>query len=358
MARRAHPWFRGGRGWFVTLQGKQHNLGVTDPNAEAAAVEALKRLLARELASPASGPSCEQLTNSHKVVDAVSTYLADLKARADRGKVTPGHYRNTRIILEQFARAFADVRVSLLRADQIEKWVETRPWSLSYQNGAIGAIGALLKAEGVALRLRKPPKESRGADTCLTEEQFDALIQDLTGPLPRGGRKRGDLAELLRLLRETGARPGELCELTVEGLDWPNCLIRLAKHKTRRHTGKDRVIHFNTAAMRILEAQRAKYGRGVLFRTRNGNPYKSTELWEVLGKASKRLGFRVVAYGQRHSFATNALSAGVPDAIVAELLGQKGTNMVHTHYAHLGQRAAALKQAAEMASRRTTGAAQ
>lgn len=352
MARRARPWFRSDRGaWFVQLNHKQHNLGVSDPNDLAgaiAALESLKKLLEIKATGTPVGLEPAKCT----VTEAVSRYLADLKARAEAGKVARGHYRNSRIFLDQFAAAFPDVQVSRLRADQVEKWVETRPWSQSYQNNAIGTIGALLKAEGVSLRLRKPPKESRGADTCLTDEQFDALIQDLTAPLPRGGRKRGDLAELLRLLRETGARPGELCGLTAEAIDWPNCLIRLAKHKTRRHTGRDRVIHFNTAAMRILEAQRAKYGRGILFRTRNGNPYRSTELWEVLGQSSKRLGFRVVAYGQRHSFATNALSAGVPDAIVAELLGQKGTNMVHTHYAHLGQRATALKQAAEMASRK------
>lgn len=351
MARRAHPWFRGGRGWFVTLQGKQHNLGITDPNDLAGAIEALQKLL------DGIGPNHRKLderepVKPRNVAQACAVYLADLKARAEAGRVTRGHWRNTRIILEQFARAFPDVQICALRADQVEKWVETRPsWSLSTQNNAVGAIGALLKAEGLSLRLRKPPKESRGADTCLTDEQFEALILDLTGPLPRGGRKRGDLAELLRLLRETGARPGELTGLTAEAVDWTNCLIRLAKHKTRRHTGRDRVIHFNTAAIGILEQQRAKYGRGVLFRTRNGNPYRSTELWEVLGKASKRLGFRVVAYGQRHSFATRALVNGVPDTLVAGLLGQTSTAMLHKNYSHVTSQGRALKEAAELASR-------
>jgi integrase len=51
------------------------------------------------------------------------------------------------------------------------------------------------------------------------------------------------------------------------------------------------------------------------------------------------------AYGLRHTFATDALANGVPDAQVAELLGHSGTAMLHKHYAHLGARAAALKAA-------------
>ena len=76
---------------------------------------------------------------------------------------------------------------------------------------------------------------------------------------------------------------------------------------------------------------------------------------KVLAGVSKRVGFRVTAYGLgQHSFATSALANGVPDALVAELLGHRGTKMIHSHYSHLGQRAAALKAAAELASRRAS----
>jgi integrase len=52
-----------------------------------------------------------------------------------------------------------------------------------------------------------------------------------------------------------------------------------------------------------------------------------------------------VAYGLRRSFATDALANGVPDAQVAELLGHSGTAMLHRHYAHLGAKAKALREA-------------
>jgi site-specific recombinase XerD len=47
----------------------------------------------------------------------------------------------------------------------------------------------------------------------------------------------------------------------------------------------------------------------------------------------------------RHSFATDALANGVPDAQVAELLGHSETAMLHEHYSHLTARARALRSA-------------
>jgi integrase len=52
-----------------------------------------------------------------------------------------------------------------------------------------------------------------------------------------------------------------------------------------------------------------------------------------------------VAYGYRHTFATDALANGVPDAQVAELLGHSGTAMLHKHYSHLTARSKVLQEA-------------
>ena len=56
-------------------------------------------------------------------------------------------------------------------------------------------------------------------------------------------------------------------------------------------------------------------------------------------------GVKITAYCLRHTFATDALANGVPDAHVAELLAHEGTAMLHRHYAHLGARAKALRDA-------------
>ena len=50
-------------------------------------------------------------------------------------------------------------------------------------------------------------------------------------------------------------------------------------------------------------------------------------------------------YGDRHGLATDGLADGVADAQVAELLGHSGTAILQRHYAHLGTRAKALRDA-------------
>jgi len=53
-----------------------------------------------------------------------------------------------------------------------------------------------------------------------------------------------------------------------------------------------------------------------------------------------------IAYGMRHSYATEALASGIPDTTVAALLGHTGTAILHKHYSHLTSRADVLRQAA------------
>lgn len=68
-----------------------------------------------------------------------------------------------------------------------------------------------------------------------------------------------------------------------------------------------------------------------------------------LNRVSKRLGFRVVAYGIRHSFATNALIKGVDPISVSHLLGHKSTRMVSEVYSHLATNPQFLKEQAKKA---------
>jgi integrase len=92
----------------------------------------------------------------------------------------------------------------------------------------------------------------------------------------------------------------------------------------------------------------AKYPTGPLFRRASGKPFPEAYYLPRLVRVLRRkLGLpeSVTPYGYRHTFATDALSNGVPEAHVAELLGHSGTAMLHKHYAHLGTKAATLRAA-------------
>jgi integrase len=347
MPRKAHPWYRESRGmWFFTSpDGRQIPTGIRDPEKEADAVAARERILS-ELAADISAriAPARGVPNPHAlrtVAEAVRDYLL-----RRQGKISAGAHRNyTFALATHFAGAFGARRVESLGAEEIEDWCDGKPWSSSYRNTTLGAVQTFLRWARHPLELKRPPKESRGGSVVLTDEQFGQVLQAYD--VRFGG---ADFRELLRVLRETGARPQEVARLTVAAVDWSNHSATLKQHKTKSH-GVVRVLYFPAAAMAILEAQRARYGKGYLFRTRAGNPYREKMIVQQMRRLSERVGFRAIAYGERHAFATKALSRGIPDAVVAELLGHKGTGMLTAHYAHLVGQSRVLKEAVEKVSK-------
>lgn len=352
------PWFRRNRGWFVTVNKKQHSLGVSDPKDVAGAMLAAKKLIEELSAGIAA-----KLGESHKpsvqpatgptVAECVAAFLAIQERKVAAGKVQPVSLANLKLPMIALTATHGSRAIGTLTAEELETWADRPEWSSSTQHGYLGSIQRMLKHSGITLHppLRRPPMESRGAETMLTDKQFAAVLTEIRRP-KINGKGGKDFAEFLLVLRECGARPQEIAQLRAECMDWANACARLKYHKTRKYTGADRVIHFNVKAMKVLVAQRKKYkGDGLLFRTRDGNSYSPTTIVRRLAMVSDRVGFRVIAYGLgRHSFCSRALAAGIPDAIVAAAVGHRNTDMLHKHYSHLGQTAKLLKDAAERAS--------
>jgi integrase len=248
MARVPSPWFRSGRGWYVQVAGRQHFL---TKGTQEEAERALAAILARLTSVPAAP--------ARTVAEAVGAFLA-----RQAGRVSAECLRQYRIALDvHLVRTLGARDVSSLTADELEEWARNPRWSSSTRHGRLGAVATFLKWAGHPLKLARPPKESRGADAVLTDEQFERVLSAYD---PKYG---GDLRELLRVLRLTGARPGEVIGLTSDGIDWPNACARLRKHKGAAR-GRARVLYFNSAALAILGRQRDRYGSGLLFRTRAG----------------------------------------------------------------------------------------
>lgn len=325
--------------WYVTFNGKKTSLGVSDPNDEAAAVDAHRKLTEARPITPS-------VQSVRTVANAIADYRAHVAKRVRLGKVKAKTARDYDFALDPFAEEFGLQDATALMAEAVEDWADGHGWSQSTQNSYLGTIQTLLKWSKVTLRIRRPTKESRGAGAVLSDEQFELVMRAASR-----GDFGSDFKAFLRALRETGARPGEIAQLEASTIDWPNAQARIREHKTRRHTGKDRVLVFSDAAMKILEGQRERHGSGHLFRTRNGRRFEARYIGRECRAISERVGFRVIAYGFRHGWATRALAAGVPDAIVAELLGHRGTAMIHAHYAHLAGQSRVLRAAAETVSR-------
>ena len=149
---------------------------------------------------------------------------------------------------------------------------------------------------------------------------------------------------------QTGARPGEIARVTAADANLENGFWLLTKHKTAKKT-ESRVIYLTAPMIALTRKLMAKNSEGRLFLNRNSKPWTENAI---------RLRFKrpvrfpqlkgIVAYTFRHSFATDALERGVPDADVAELMGHEGTEMLHAYYSKLSQKRQHLRSAAAMAT--------
>lgn len=340
MPRPARPWFRKSHmSFFGSVGGKPTNLHVKDPSAFDEAFAVLNRLRAQfeqppDIPDPPPTVATVTSQPDPTVAEAVDAFLAKRKP-----KISPGCWSTYDTALRvHFVPAFGPRAVKSLTAEEIEEWADRpRQWSNSTAHDYLGTVQQLLKFAKCPLSIKRPPKESRGAEAVLSDTQFEIIVSNAG---------EGDFPQMLRVIRETGARPQEIAGLTVEAMDWEHTCFRTKAHKGRRH-GTERVIHFNAAAMRVLNVQRESHATGLLFRTKLGTRFGKDCIVHRMARISKRAGIHATAYMGRHSFATAALVAGIPDAVVAELLGHRGTAMVAKHYGHVSGQARVLKDAVE-----------
>ncbi|WP_439627419.1 tyrosine-type recombinase/integrase [Gemmata sp.] len=80
-----------------------------------------------------------------------------------------------------------------------------------------------------------------------------------------------------------------------------------------------------------------------MFRGQAGQRLTPRAVAAKMSRLCRRAKARPVSlYGYRHTFATVALTRGLPDAQVAALLGHSDTTMLHKHYSHLTSQSRAL----------------
>ncbi len=352
MPRQARPWFRASKNsWYITLNGKKVSLGVTGRERKSDALKAWHRLLAEppgetegeHLLEPlvvvVPGVTTEQPSTPRETLPAlVTAFLTDCSAR-----LKPESLRGYRKYLVPFSAAFKSVEPKNLTPTAVDRWSRKPGWSQSYRAGFIGTVISLFRwavdtgrlTHNPVAGIKKPAKQSRGRKAVITAEDHARLLQH-ADPLFR------DFLELLWL---TGARPGEIAGLTADRVDVTSRAVSLSEHKTAEQTGRDRIILLCDEAVVILGGLIRERPTGLLFPGDKGQLLSPNNVSCRMRRLCKRAGVQASCYGYRHTFATDALANGVPDAQVAELLGHSGTAMLHKHYAHLTARTKVLREA-------------
>ena len=227
-----------------------------------------------------------------------------------------------------------------------------KPWNQSTRNTAVCVLCRAFnwaKEQGLVTRnpvagLAKPEKLVRGKEVLLPEALEDLLIETANP----------ELAKFLRVLRGTGARPGEIIHADCKHYRPESSALVFPwqptpgeyRWKCGRKTKWDRVIYLTPELNELVKAEvKARSGDGRIFRTVRGRHYNNNNLTNIIIKlaANKKVrswcrenGFdaeKIMAYGFRHSYITRMLKAACPIKLLADLCGTS-VAMIEETYSH------------------------
>ncbi len=231
-----------------------------------------------------------------------------------------------------------------VRKLHLTKWFEDKTWSSTTKNDAMGVVKRAFNwatEEGYFTynpisQVRNPPAKRR--DIFYTAEQWKQVRNAARGPI----------VDFLDFLWSTGCRPQEARTLEARHFNEDLVIFALEESKGEKY---QHVLFLTPESQSIVQKLAKKYPRGPLFRNRNGRAWTKDSVKCVLTRISKKVGFRVIAYGARHGYATNALVQGVDAISVSHLMGHKSPAMVAEVYSHLAQNHDFLKKQARNAAR-------
>jgi integrase len=318
------PWERKGRGWYVTIDGEQIPLGRDEEEAQ----EEYRKVLALA--------QTESLEDRGPLYPLIERFLEDVQQ-----KRKPKTYRQYKFFCQSFydwlkATNRRELRVNQLKQFHIDRWLASQPdWEAGSQRIAINVVVRALNwavKKGYISRnpikgIERPQARSRGDECLISEEEHKKLL---------AACDRECWRHILIALRHTGGRPGEIALVTAAEFNEAEAIWELDDHKMESK-GLERVIALTPTLVALSKKLAAKYPTGPLFRNSLGNPWTDVTIAKLVRRLRKKagLGSHVIPYAYRHTFATDQLEKGTPDAHVAALLGHQSTNMIYKHYGHL-----------------------
>lgn len=265
------------------------------------------------------------------VADVCRAYVASLRGYERHSTAADAEGRFRRLV---FDAPIGRIPLDRLRASTVEQWLHGQSTgtkaSMDSANRNLRSLKAALnhayERQLVASRQAWESVSafsdtaSRRADALLTRSDCERLL----------GAASPDLKLFIRAALLTGARPGELANLTVADFN--------RQHGTLRLNGKtgDRGAPLSAAACAFFTALSRDKLPGAHLLTNGGRKWIACEWSQAMIDAREAAGLppTVVAYALRHTAISNMLAGGLSLFEVATLTGTS-VMMIEKHYGHL-----------------------
>lgn len=326
MPRQPKPYYRKAqKRWVCTIDGQRVTLGENKQQA----LEKYHALMLNRQAVRA------ELCTVYELTQCYLDWVQD-----NRKKVT---YDKHKHYLKSFIEAIGKtMKPGSLKPHHLTTWTNKDSWNSTSRNDAMTIVQRMLNwsvdqgylAASPLPRIKKPKAKRR--EIVYTPDQWKQIKSHAIGPL----------IPFLDFLWATGCRPKEA--RTLEARHVHDDLVIFPPDESKGETDS-RVIFMTPQAQAIIKPLLSERPTGPLFLNSKGNLWTKDAIKCRLTRISEKVGFRVIAYGARHSYATNALIRSVDTVSLSHLMGHKDTRMIN-NYAHLAQNVDFLRKQARNAA--------
>ncbi len=316
--------------WMTTVNGTQHNLG----KDKAEARKQLHKLLAGDNPKPEkAGMTTRKLCDNYLI-------------RTAEGKEAATHAVQV-MHLRAFNASLGHRDPATLKVHEVETWLdEQETWSASTKALFITILKAVFNhAEQQGYLAVNPIKKLKRRktgrrDRVVTPEERGKIL----------GAMSANFRDFVTFLDLTGCRPfSEAARITADDIQFDHGRVVLHRHKTRKKTGKPRVIYATEAAIELLKRLVEEHPAGPVFTNRFGNGWSKNNAGKYIARVCKKLGIEgVTLYNLRTTYISNALVNGVPIEVVAALCGNS-PQVIHQHYNSVDKIETAMRAAAQKA---------